>query len=88
MDTKQLYQERLARYLTALRNEKPDKIPIRPFVAEFTARPPGDCGPVSMFVGTVVRLPSAPLITASSRWPSDYLVPRRTVDSLPVRKPS
>ena len=38
MDTKQLYQERLARYLTALRNEKPDKIPIRPFVAEFTGK--------------------------------------------------
>ena len=34
----QLYQERLNRYLTAMRNEKPDKIPIRPFVAEFTAR--------------------------------------------------
>jgi uroporphyrinogen-III decarboxylase len=34
----QLYQERLNRYLTALRNEKPDKIPIRPFVAEFTAK--------------------------------------------------
>ncbi len=34
----QKYQERLARYLTAMRNEKPDKIPIRPFVAEFTAR--------------------------------------------------
>lgn len=38
MDTQQLYQERLTRYLTALRNEKPDKIPIRPFVAEFTAK--------------------------------------------------
>lgn len=33
-----LYQERRSRYLTALRNEKPDKIPIRPFVAEFTAK--------------------------------------------------
>lgn len=38
MNTNQLYQERLTRYLTALRNEKPDKIPIRPFVAEFTAK--------------------------------------------------
>ncbi len=38
MNTSALYQERLTRYLTALRNEKPDKIPIRPFVAEFTAR--------------------------------------------------
>lgn len=34
----QLYHERLSRYLTAMRNEKPDRIPIRPFVAEFTAR--------------------------------------------------
>jgi uroporphyrinogen-III decarboxylase len=34
----QLYQERLKRYVTALRNGKPDKVPIRPFVAEFTAR--------------------------------------------------
>ncbi|MEM2944886.1 MAG: uroporphyrinogen decarboxylase family protein [Thermoproteota archaeon] len=33
-----LYQERLKRYLTAMRNEKPDRIPIRPFVAEFTAK--------------------------------------------------
>ena len=38
MDTEQLYQQRLARYVTALRNEKPDRVPIRPFVAEFTAR--------------------------------------------------
>ncbi len=34
----QLYAERLNRYVTALRNGKPDKIPIRPFVAEFTAK--------------------------------------------------
>jgi len=33
-----LYQERLNRYVTAMRNEKPDKVPIRPFLAEFTAR--------------------------------------------------
>ncbi len=38
MNTNQLYLERQRRYLTALRNEKPDKIPIRPFVAEFTAK--------------------------------------------------
>ena len=34
----QLYAERMKRYITAMRNEKPDMIPIRPFVAEFTAR--------------------------------------------------
>ena len=38
MNTEQLYQERLNRYVTALRNEKPDCVPIRPFVAEFTAK--------------------------------------------------
>jgi len=32
------YRQRLARYTTAMRNEKPDCIPIRPFVAEFTAK--------------------------------------------------
>lgn len=37
-DMEQLYAERLARYTTALRNGKPDKVPIRPFVAEFTAK--------------------------------------------------
>ncbi|MCF6286964.1 MAG: hypothetical protein L3K26_17515 [Candidatus Hydrogenedentes bacterium] len=34
----QLYEERFNRYVTALRNGTPDKIPIRPFAAEFTAR--------------------------------------------------
>ena len=38
MDTEQLHHERLARYVTAMRNERPDRIPIRPFVAEFTAK--------------------------------------------------
>ncbi|MBN2580471.1 MAG: hypothetical protein JXB10_15915 [Pirellulales bacterium] len=30
------YQNRLNRYVTALRNGRPDRIPLRPFVAEFT----------------------------------------------------
>jgi uroporphyrinogen-III decarboxylase len=34
----QLYTQRLRRYVTALRNEKPDRVPVRPFVAEFTAK--------------------------------------------------
>ncbi len=38
MDKEQLYTERLNRYTTAMRNEKPDKIPIRPFTAEFVAK--------------------------------------------------
>lgn len=33
-----LYQERLKRYVTAMRNGKPDRIPIRPFAAEFAAK--------------------------------------------------
>lgn len=37
-DMEQLYQERLKRYVTAMRNGKPDRIPIRPFAAEFVAR--------------------------------------------------
>ncbi len=36
-DIEQLYARRMKRYTTAMRNEKPDMIPIRPFVAEFTA---------------------------------------------------
>ena len=38
MSTEELYQKRLRRYVTAMRNEKPDQVPIRPFVAEFTAK--------------------------------------------------
>lgn len=38
MSTVPPHQERLARYVTAMRNEKPDRVPIRPFVAEFTAK--------------------------------------------------
>jgi uroporphyrinogen-III decarboxylase len=37
-DMEQRYQQRLKRYTTAMRNEKPDMVPIRPFVAEFVAR--------------------------------------------------
>jgi uroporphyrinogen-III decarboxylase len=32
-----LYQQRLDRYYTAMRNGKPDRVPIRPFAAEVTA---------------------------------------------------
>ncbi len=37
MDNSQLYQERLARYVTACRNGMPDRVPLRPFAAEVTA---------------------------------------------------
>ncbi len=33
-----LYQERLARYVAAMRNGMPDRVPVRPFAAEITAR--------------------------------------------------
>ena len=46
--TQQRYRQRLARYTTAMRNEKPDMVPIRPFVAEFTAKYAGmDCQQVT-----------------------------------------
>ncbi|MGL6227535.1 MAG: uroporphyrinogen decarboxylase family protein [Thermoguttaceae bacterium] len=36
-DMESLYQQRLERFVKAMRNEKPDRVPIRPFVAETTA---------------------------------------------------
>ncbi|GHT18593.1 uroporphyrinogen decarboxylase [Planctomycetales bacterium] len=36
-DFEKLYQERLNRYYTAMRNGKPDRVPVRPFAAEVTA---------------------------------------------------
>lgn len=38
MSKDELYQSRLKRYVTAMRNGKPDMIPIRPFVAEFASK--------------------------------------------------
>lgn len=37
----QKYAARLKRYVTAMRNGKPDMVPVRPFVAEFTAKHAG-----------------------------------------------
>ncbi|MDR3234040.1 MAG: hypothetical protein LBT46_10330 [Planctomycetaceae bacterium] len=37
MDNQVLYQQKLKRYTTAMRNGKPDRVPIRPFAAEVTA---------------------------------------------------
>ena len=34
----QRYSERLRRYTAAMNNQKPDRVPIRPFVAEFAAK--------------------------------------------------
>jgi uroporphyrinogen-III decarboxylase len=36
VDMEARYQSRLNRYITAMRNGRPDMVPIRPFVAEFT----------------------------------------------------
>lgn len=35
LQASELYAQRLNRYATAMRNEKPDRIPLRPFIAEF-----------------------------------------------------
>jgi len=37
-DMEELYAARLKRYVTAMRMGKPDRVPIRPFVAEFVAQ--------------------------------------------------
>ncbi len=37
-DKEMLYQSRLRRYVTAMRRGKPDRVPIRPFVAELTGK--------------------------------------------------
>lgn len=37
IDPQELYAQRLHRYVTAMRNGKPDGVPLRPFAAEFTA---------------------------------------------------
>ena len=37
-DMETLYQQRLKRYTTTLKNQKADRVPIRPFAAEFVAR--------------------------------------------------
>ena len=40
-DMEALYQARLRRFVTALNNKKPDRVPVRPFAAEFTGRHAG-----------------------------------------------
>ena len=40
-DLDRLYRQRLHRYVTAMRNEKPDCVPIRPLLAEFCGKVAG-----------------------------------------------
>lgn len=40
-ETEQIYSERLSRYITAMRNGVPDRVPLRPFAAEITAKHAG-----------------------------------------------
>ncbi len=40
-ETESLYEARLKRYVTAMRNEQPDMVPIRPLVAEFVGKHAG-----------------------------------------------
>ncbi|MCC6145064.1 MAG: hypothetical protein IT368_14760 [Candidatus Hydrogenedentes bacterium] len=37
VNSDQLYEARLRRYVAAMHNKKPDRVPLRPFLAEFTA---------------------------------------------------
>ncbi len=37
-DMTRLHQQRLRRYVAAMRNERTDRVPVRPFVADFTAK--------------------------------------------------
>ena len=71
-DMEQLYAERLKRYTTAMRNEKPDKVPIRPFAAEFTARYAGytDQEVTQDYekAFAAARKNGAPVRTEPSRW--------------------
>ena len=55
--TEDLYQQRLKRYVTAMRNEKPDRVPIRPFVAEFTAKYAGMTARMSRTISTRRSMP-------------------------------
>ncbi|MBN2449331.1 MAG: hypothetical protein JXR77_03015 [Lentisphaeria bacterium] len=64
-DPELLYRQRLTRYLTALRNEKPDRVPIRPFVAEFTAKYAG-------FTNQEVTLDYAKAFEAVCRCAADF----------------
>jgi hypothetical protein len=37
-DLNELYAQRLNRYVTAMRNSQPDRVPVRPLAAEITAK--------------------------------------------------
>ena len=68
----QLYRQRLNRYVTAMRNEKPDCIPIRPFVAEFTAR---YCGYTCQQVAHDYRLAFEAAMRCAREFDWDAVVP-------------
>ena len=70
-DLEQLYRQRLGRYVTAMRNGKPDCVPIRPFVAEFTASYAGyTCQEVTHDYqqGVLAAARSAPPISTGTPW--------------------
>lgn len=71
-DLDQVYRQRLNRYVTAMRNEKPDCIPIRPFVAEFTAR---YCGYTCQQVAHDYRLAFEAVIRCARDFDWDAVVP-------------
>jgi hypothetical protein len=56
MNMYEKHQQRLSRYSTLMRNEKPDCVPIRPFVAEFAAKVAGFTNLNVIHLATVTSL--------------------------------
>lgn len=70
--TDELYSERLTRYVTAMRNGMPDRVPVRPFAAEFTAKYAGfDCQQVTHDY----RVAFDAVLHCCSHFPWDAVVP-------------
>ena len=60
-DMETLYQARLRRFVTALNNRKPDRVPVRPFAAEFTGRHAGyTCQQLTQHYPDAINQPAFP----------------------------
>jgi len=71
-DLQEVYAQRLHRYVTAMRNGKPDRVPIRPFAAEFTA---AHCGMTAQQVTHDYRLAFEAVIRCCRDYDWDAAVP-------------
>ncbi len=71
-DMQELYAQRLNRYVTAMRNGKPDRVPLRPFAAEFTAR---HCGMTAQQVTHDYRLAFEAVLRCCHDYDWDAVVP-------------